>query len=428
MIDQHFSNKTFKLNKLFFRFNVILTGIYIVWAISPYLTRNLSPVIVLVVMLLWVTTAIISHPVRIEYISKLVFYIYIWNFYMVLIRVIGHGDAAIGNLLTSIIFWFPGIIYIFYKEINNRAINKYLSIFTLGITIYIVIVNISIISENPAATKVLTGSSGELSIYYFNNTNLGDFSFVQTIAILTGVLVGIFISSKKTYIRIFIIVPIILFIYMIILSASVITIISLLIMLLFYFYYKIELRNKFNKILLIIFFIIVLLMIITFKDIIASLFFKLSLQIENQLISERVFDISTLLKGNLFATSSLFARMDLYKLSLITFLENPFFGKGMIYSLDHFQSGIGMHSQVFDDMARYGIVGIIMYRQILISYLKNLKTSIFSTEHYIINKSILMGALFMAIYNPLISIPMGMVIFIILPFWPEIVDYKKNNS
>ena len=65
-------------------------------------------------------------------------------------------------------------------------------------------------------------------------------------------------------------------------------------------------------------------------------------------------------------------RNELYRASLRTFGEN-FFGVGPNYSYIKFDDGIGHHSQVLDDLARYGVWGLAFYIVFILGYYLNLK-------------------------------------------------------
>lgn len=65
-------------------------------------------------------------------------------------------------------------------------------------------------------------------------------------------------------------------------------------------------------------------------------------------------------------------RNELYLTSLRTFGEN-IFGVGPNYSYIMFDGGIGHHSQVLDDLARYGVCGLAFYIMFFLGYYLNLK-------------------------------------------------------
>ena len=65
-------------------------------------------------------------------------------------------------------------------------------------------------------------------------------------------------------------------------------------------------------------------------------------------------------------------RNELYRASLETFSQH-LFGVGPNYSYVMFDEGIGHHSQLLDDLARYGVFGLAFYVVFLLGYYLNLK-------------------------------------------------------
>ena len=100
----------------------------------------------------------------------------------------------------------------------------------------------------------------------------------------------------------------------------------------------------------------------------ADLFSYFASVINNETISERLHSISTSIAYGM-ASGNLASRADVYMSSLNTFLKHPF-GVGPEYTYSTFENGIGYHSQFLDDLARYGIFGIIFYIAFFIGYYK----------------------------------------------------------
>lgn len=93
--------------------------------------------------------------------------------------------------------------------------------------------------------------------------------------------------------------------------------------------------------------------------------------INNEMISVRLEAIATALSTGV-VTGKLGGRMEVYQASLVTFLEHPL-GVGPEYTFLAGQNGIGYHSQILDDLARYGIFAIAFYVVFFLSYYKLLR-------------------------------------------------------
>lgn len=97
-----------------------------------------------------------------------------------------------------------------------------------------------------------------------------------------------------------------------------------------------------------------------------------------------------------------------YVASLSTFVHHPLFGVGMIYSTD--VSVIGMHSEVLDFLARYGILGLILFGLLYRLYINEVRLR----ESALYTPLILVFLLY-AILNPFISRTSGIALFWIIP-------------
>lgn len=102
-----------------------------------------------------------------------------------------------------------------------------------------------------------------------------------------------------------------------------------------------------------------------------SLFKYLADAIRNHYISERLNEIASFFSG-----ATLYGDMKkralCYMYSIRTFAQNPL-GTGAWYSYVVGRNGIGYHSEILDDMARYGIAAIAFYLAFFVAYYQMLK-------------------------------------------------------
>jgi len=127
------------------------------------------------------------------------------------------------------------------------------------------------------------------------------------------------------------------------------------------------------------------------------------------------------LRGTDVAESSFMARMRNLHLSLSTFLSYPFFGVGFQTSVDRYATGVGMHSQVFDDLARFGLVGIVLNGFMYLSFVKPLlRTQMRVTKGLAVSY---IAFIIMSIFNTSIFPETGLVIFLLLPLIADL-SYK----
>ena len=103
----------------------------------------------------------------------------------------------------------------------------------------------------------------------------------------------------------------------------------------------------------------------------ADILLLLSEVIDNYRITVRLRELSALFSGGGLG-SNIGMRWEHYSISIKTFLAHPF-GVGAFYSYQPFENGIGYHSKLFDDLARFGIFAILFYIVFFVGYYKRLK-------------------------------------------------------
>lgn len=95
--------------------------------------------------------------------------------------------------------------------------------------------------------------------------------------------------------------------------------------------------------------------------------------IDNSKISVRILEMRDMLYYNTYSGDA-GLRWELYEVSYKTFLSNPL-GVGAYYSYNKFENGIGYHSQLLDDLARFGLLAVGFYVVFFSGYYRQLKNS-----------------------------------------------------
>ena len=156
-----------------------------------------------------------------------------------------------------------------------------------------------------------------------------------------------------------------------------------------------------------------------------SVFLYLSDNIGNEYIEDRFRSLAAMFAGE-GAEGDVALRLDLYTSSLETFWKNPF-GVGPNYSYEMFDEGIGHHSQLFDDLARYGIFGLIFYITYLRAFYKLLKKKYqrIGLETIVLPTIILYIS--MLIFNLAFrTATEAIFVLYLLPAFADILYYKKQ--
>lgn len=160
-----------------------------------------------------------------------------------------------------------------------------------------------------------------------------------------------------------------------------------------------------------------------------AIFSFIATLLNNEKVSTRIIELRDLIYSGV-ATGDAELRLDLYLSSLKTFIRNPF-GVGAFYSYIPLENGIGYHSQILDDLARYGLFGLAFYILFFRGYYKALKK-----EYIKINAKQIAGII-TVIYIAFLTFNIGfrsaeesIFMFLILPYLPTLINdikQKKKN-
>src|SRR5699024_10349692 len=250
-------------------------------------------------------------------------------------------------------------LYVFHFYISlgwKKVIAKISVVLFISFSITILTTIIGLYSV-PNAARILTSSSSSINeSTLLTSKNIGGFDLVYGLIILIPSLISIILFKNeisniwKLFLFIFIISSILL-----VVNASFTIAVILLILSVFLGIFS-KLKPKTMVMLLLLIFFI---SIIIPKDPISTGFKQVSQFTNNTYISERFEDMGNFVIGNNNSIQHLDNRTSKYSMSFNTFVENPITGIGSYYYVDGV--GIGYHSQILDNLARYGVFGLLFY-------------------------------------------------------------------
>lgn len=321
------------------------------------------------------------------------------------------------HIRVSFTFWGTALVYYLMGVIPDSR--RRLARFLIAMVVFTTITSAIVIWENPDAARALTNSTvteeSVLEDYYLGRKNVSSIYLFQGIATLSPVFVSL-IKKKHILLGLFGLV----ISFAILLRASFL--IALCVMLLGVVLSLIQ-HEKISPIFP--FVIIILAIVVLFLPWNEILSFLAGV-INNDNISQRLNELSLLLKsGDVVGDTA--GRLDTYTLSLSTWLQHPF-GVGPYYFSQEAKSLIGRHSQILDDLARYGVFAIVFY-------------CVFLKRYYVLMKEkwskIGIGSIAISItivYIALLLLNMGfrsaeesVIMLFILPELPEIILNKKEK-
>lgn len=228
--------------------------------------------------------------------------------------------------------------------------------------------------EFPGAARYL--ATGKLEFYnLYNSLNIGGFSFVYTMVLLTSMLllvvkkINLVNKYKLVYLSLAIVYIVVI---ALMLSAAEYTT-SLLLFVLSFAILLFNKRLHWGR--MSVYALFVLLLFVLTKDYIVDLLVYLSKNIESYDVSTRLKDLSLFFSGDeLSSQADISKRQSHYADSLNLFFEKPW----GIWSF----KGLGGHSFAFDALAKYGLVGLICLVASLWCLVKNYVKVYYNTPFY----------------------------------------------
>ncbi len=347
---------------------VLFLSIYYAWFFLPVLRisfntslyKNLFFLCFVIGVSLLFLNYVISTGGKIKLTFNILVPIIIYMLVMSMFVMFNYYDAS-KHIRVSFTFWGTALIY--YLLSYNPPLQRAFGRFLLILFIINCITSFIGVYFNPSAARALTNASRSPEAIeediYLSKRNISSIYLFQSLVVIAP----IFIFMVKKKIKTFWAITAVILIFIAILKASFT--ISLLLLMAGIGLSLIYVKGIAGKVLLVLFsFILVLLPW-------SSIFGYLSDVIENSYISTRLHDLSVYFsEGNITGTVS--ARFNVYISSFMTFIRHPF-GIGAHYSYNKLENGIGYHSQILDDLARYGVFALAFYIVFLTQYFKLLK-------------------------------------------------------
>jgi len=272
---------------------------------------------------------------------------------------VGHATK---HIRVSFTFWGTAILFFGLLENDARLrIGKFL--FAIYIATCITSA-IGVILDNSAARTIAHAAADDNLQKSFKLKNIANIYLFQSMVMFVPLLVFLPRRRKTKWLCIALLGAI----FFVLTNASFM--ISLIV---FLFALVISLvlkqKNKERMFAIILVAVLLLVLYLTGYELLTVLYNS----VDNAKLSARIFGLRELIYGG-EQTGDAGLRWELYMSSIETFFKNPF-GVGVNYSYKKFDMGIGHHSQLLDDLARYGVVALAFYMVFFIGYYKHLKSA-----------------------------------------------------
>ncbi len=400
--------------------NVICLIYLITWAFVPvfayYTSGTIFRILYAAIVIIWFFTGL-------ENIIKKNVYpvigMFLFLFIMFIYYMIGYGDLSLLDFINYILLLSIGInstLYINRLSFRTKKIVKRYILTCISVT---VITTLGVLYTNPVAVRLLTSTStANQVITTLEKSNVGSFDFIYGLVIVLPVLTYVASQKKEKTKKIFYLVLIMFSILCIFKSNFTTAYILLVIDILLYLFFKSDsIFGKITSVLLLIIFSI-------FGKDILGWYFNMLLENTTSIWSKtKLLNIINIINGNgtLSATTD---RVELILRDVYSFIDSPFIGKGAFYSVGS-SIYIGQHSQFLDELARYGLLGVIPLSYFIYSCIRQILTSI--NDKLMRNKFLIATVVFLMLgfLNPIFNDGILFFYFIVIPI---LIEERKINT
>lgn len=345
-----------------YRLNSVIPAIAVGMMVVPIARQFLNVWLTVTVLAVWAFFAVILRPGWPLQLTRWLYLVPFWLVY-VLCEVLraGTDDRFMGGYA---LFLAPAFIYDYYRK--DRGILTMLA--TVGILSFLVgsVMSIEVLWVNPLAARVISTNLTILTEFWgVGHSGVGDFRFTYGVAFLTPLMVALGAGAARSkWLRVSMIGCACVFVYFLYLATFamaiyiVITGISIA-----QFNHIKRLPLKFTASLLA---VVAGLLFLAFG---ADLMLFIARNIKSDVLSIKAQAAASVLPGGPKGGSLAPDRVSLYGTSFDTFLEHPVVGVGAYYGIGGFdfgfEHGVGGHSDLLDNLARYGLIGAGFYLPIV---------------------------------------------------------------
>lgn len=399
-----------------YHINQLSCIMFCIWMCWPYFAVKTKIYAALVFLVMWFFTTDfrwLTKKWSMDLILTILFFITFLPY--MLTENLFYGEPGYRVMLMRFPLFFVGIFINHYYMYYKKDLVTVGRIAFISIFMYIIgsIQTIQGLKQFPMAARVLATANDPMKGFY-KSLGIGGFGYVYSAIFV--VIIALFLVIKKVpamnkYYRLLSTISFISILLMIIKASYAIAIMLSFIGIIL----ALIVKNK--RSLFIIEFLVLIFILIFPKEIIGKFILQIAYLFEdNNIIRMKFIDLaSSFLGGGMREQTA--GRVQLYLMSLKTFLKNPLFG---IYGpFGNPYDRIGGHSGWFDLMGFYGIFASLpMFSAIILNFKKHLS---FYSDHpyYIFLLIVQLMFIFFGFINPILYVyQIGFALFVIAPSIP----------
>ena len=407
--------------------NAALLICLLTMAVTPMLSARIPMIFFMVLVLVWVVDALFIYRYKVPGRSIIIlpFIILMMIFFY---KVAGVSSAEWGNYAVQLFFYTSIWMCAFTIDSFSIEQRKKIAKICYFIILANVVSNIVMFYNLHRYTAWSFVGASKIEDYVLR-FNLGSTSFVSAITFFLGIALTLCVCSKNRKEKLLYgLGSAISLYYLVVCSGRATTMILVIIMLLLFFLYRNRRYNSFIPIILVLILLLLYLFRIQIIDLISDL-------LPNQRMAVRIRAIGQYLSGY-DSDEDYLGRIEIIGIDFSTWLRSIrsfCFGIGDHRYLaghlnDIYSIGISGHSDYFDFLAQYGIIGFSLLNALLICLFQYIKT-IGGKENRLARYSIIILLVFLlrSIVGSIFSMDIAAVMFIFFPSAICLVDERDND-
>lgn len=363
------------------------------------------------IFVIWLILSIFRSGIWFRYLKKYLKNWVLWIVYLMMMFLL-FSNTQIGFFSLNLTFWEPMIIYYYYMEVlkDGEKEATFIAIFCVVSLLLGLLQSIQSVSVNELAAR--EASSGHLSD---DAILTGNYSFTATLTILLPTLYIALLSKITIFWKILVAIFIATTFYFIIHCNLMISILCLFMTIPIIAISSNNMKLSAKKILKIYLIVISFIIIgIICKKILILILEQFAELLNYDEVNKKVSQLISLLNGS--AVGNVESRFGLIAVAWNTFLNNPLLGIGPQNNAQlYFKIYLGMHATLFDDIARYGIVGMGIMISVYRKFFKTCAKMYVSTSCMKALKTSVVIYIIISMLNPTISANVGIVLFFVVP-------------
>ena len=381
---------------------------------TPFFRYALSSrfrIIGLGLLAMWFFTSILR--IRPRYVSKFcaVVLVNVVIFTLMAVANIGNVSDIIAGYVA---FWSFVFVFEFYLILEDYNAIKIITIVLItiicvtGLTTIVASLTYPNISKNTYKDST-TGSN------IANSLNVGGFDYIAGLSIVVPMFMYLlFIKKKKVFI-----LPLVICLVAVFMSGFAIDFLVLAVGIVMFIFSNRNMKLSAGKMLLAFIVIIAAIFVIKYSMGLITIITN-----SNEHLGSRMAELQAMLNGELNDGTDLSYRIELYLRSLNSFFKSPLWGVGpYYYEGGH---GLGNHSQLFDDLGRFGIIAVFAYIVTIKCFNKWLDLLKYASHEEYSLMIPYSQFMLLSLLNPTLILPiLGLVLFFVLP-GIYFIDYKGD--